>query len=553
MSGDTAPGIVNLSWDPQSGVLFIAQGAYNSAYTAYLPLANVSGHKAGQFQPGVPAFEYLDKHPNYEDAFGRKRSEYRTIFGITLNEPGLKPFAWGPSAFYSNIAEEKGKPVRYDKDWESLFGRQGSSYYNTSAFFSLDTEGPLMATTKGADWGHNIAGDAYIFNKHTGLKAVTEWPADPQHEGRRLRPFTSGGALIGNGRVFLAGPGEDRDGDGHLGIRRPEGLIPKVDQGLYLWAYDYSMADKRPGDGVTGPAALETASLKPAFVHRFLSRYQPDPNDIDSYGQSYYETDGFFRRKAMLIDGKSAWMAWKPSQADAVELIHADDKEARTWSLEVGKGLKGVDLWPKISLSEQGGSKTIAYYTGYAQYRKRVMVEDVEAELKKYTHKGNRWEDLSDGDRNGFIRQARETGVWSGELFAPRGPAELAIFDASQGKLKWTYNLSDNHSGLQPNDFWCFIDRSHMVVAGKHVYVGWVDTSGEEAALKLVALDMTADKPTPVERKLPLGFPSKGNEKSALFDLIAVDGTLYALVTQSENLWIRDPRWKSQWVVAVRP
>jgi hypothetical protein len=72
-----------------------------------------------------------------------------------------------------------------------------------------------------------------------------------------------------------------------------------------------------------------------------------------------------------------------------------------------------------------------------------------------------------------------------------------------------------------------------------------------EAALRLLAFDVTAGAPSPVETALPLGFPSKGNEKTVLTDLIAADGRLYALVTRSDRLWVRDPRWQSQVVVAL--
>jgi hypothetical protein len=50
-----------------------------------------------------------------------------------------------------------------------------------------------------------------------------------------------------------------------------------------------------------------------------------------------------------------------------------------------------------------------------------------------------------------------------------------------------------------------------------------------------------------------LGFTCSDNRKTAMFDLIAAGGTLYALVAQSARLWVRHPRWKAQHVVAVCP
>jgi hypothetical protein len=282
------------------------------------------------------------------------------------------------------------------------------------------------------------------------------------------------------------------------------------------------------------------------------SRFQPT-DDIDSWGRSYYETDGFYRPKARAIDGRSIWFAWKPSQADPVELVHAAEEGMERFPLDVGQGAKGVDLWPKLSLVRSGDRELLVYYTGYACHRKRYMPEDPEAILSRYPYKHRPWEELPERTRNSFIGQARRCGVWTDELFPPRSPAAVAVFDAGSARAKWTYEVSEHHPSLPANGFWTYIDRSHMVVAGRWAYVGWLDTGGQEAVLRLVALDVTADAPEPVERTVPLGFTSKGNERSTLMDLAAVDGRLYAYVLQAENFWIRDPRWKAQHVVAIGP
>ncbi len=78
-----------------------------------------------------------------------------------------------------------------------------------------------------------------------------------------------------------------------------------------------------------------------------------------------------------------------------------------------------------------------------------------------------------------------------------------------------------------------------------------MDTTGENAMLRLVALDLAASEPRAVEKALPLGFASAASRRTALFDLIAADGRLYALVTQSDRLWVRDPRWQAQHVVTL--
>jgi len=542
-STDNVCGIVQIAWDPQSGILFTGQGAYSSSYTAYRPLADAGEPKSSEWRDGRPAYrELATKHADFQDAFGRTRAEQYTAFGPTTLIEGMQPYTWGLSGFHRAPNRAAGlKPTRYDTDWETVFGRQGSSYYNTSSWFSLDTDGPLIANCKGAAWGHNTAGDAYLFNKHTGMKAVT---AVPSVGGVRPRPFTAGGAIVGNGRVFCAGPAE-----GRLGVDRPEGRVPKIDQGLWLWAYDVAFSNRKPNDGLVGEGAKETATLTLAFSHRLPSRFTPHPNDIESYGQSYYECDGFYRPKAMLIDGKALWIAWKPSQAEPVDLVCADDAGVKAYPLNVGAGCKGVDLWPKMSLSTTGGRKYITYFTGYAKHRRRFKPADIVTALKRMH--GEAFARLPQKEIDLTVRQGKAVGIWGKEFLPPRGPAELAVFDAAARRLKWTYNVSASQSSLPANEFWTHLDKTAMVVAGKWAYVGWVDVTGAEAALRLLALDITAAAPKPVARVIPLGFASAANRKTALFDLIAADGKLYALVTQSARLWVRDPRWTAQHVIAL--
>jgi hypothetical protein len=539
MSSDNVTGLVQTGWDPTSGILYVSQGSYNSSYTAWLPLANLETFQ-DKPQEAVAAFGKIPA--GFQDAFGRTRGEQFTVFGPTNLTKGMQPFTWGLSGFYIPDEEAaKEKPSRYDADFEPIYGKQGSSYYNTSSYFDFAADGDLLVTCKAADWGHGAAGDLYVFNKYTGMKAATAMP-DPA--GGRLRPFQLEGAITGNGRIFCAGPSE-----GDLGIRRPEGHVPRIDQGLALWAYDFRMKDEKPNDGFSGAGAKETAVLTPAFTYRLKSDFTPDPSDIESYGQSFYECDGFVRNKASLIDGKGIWFAWKPSRARAVELVYADENGLKQFDLEVGQGAKGVDLWPKISLSEPASQKLITYYTGYAQHRERYMPDDPLGDLKKL-YEGR---ELTEAEIAETLRQAPQAGLWRGELQPPRCDAAIAVFDVANQKLRWTYNLSKNYPTLPANRFWTYLDESQMVVAGKWAYVGWVDVSGEEAAIRLVALDITASKPEPVVKTIPLGFPSLGNEKSVLLDLVAVDGTLYALVVESGRLWIRDPRWEKQHVVALRP
>ena len=555
MSTDAMTGFGTIQWDPQTGTLFYAIGAYNTAYTAYNPLANAATYTAGKFQPGVPAYATLaEKHPGNEDAFGRTRADQETILGTPAPEnitAGLQPWAWGPSGFVHDPENPKAK---FDADWKTLFGNQGCSHYNTASWFALDPTGPALAIVKGAEWGHNTGGDAYVFNKYTGMKAVANWPTDmalPAPGLEKLRPFAHDGVLLANGRLFCIGAAEDRDGDNMLGVRRPEGLLPKVDQGLSIWAYDVTVEDLKPNDGATGFAADETLKLQPVFAHFLNSDYQPDPADLDTYGQSYYETDGLHRPKAMLADGNDLWVAWKPNEAGPASLVHATDSGVTSYPLNVGANRKGVDLWPKLSIVKTGDTKLFAFYTGYSSYRKRVMPEDPAAELAPFLHKGIPFPDAPAEEQADTFEKISRVGIWSSKLYPPRGPAEVAVFDPAAGKVKWTYNLTAAFPSLPANDFWTTIDRSQMVCAGKWMIVGWVDCSAPDAVLKLVSFDVTADTPDPVVRDIPLGFASQDYSKSALFDLIAANGTLYAQILKSDRLHVRDPRWSEQIILAV--
>ena len=64
-SGDNISGIVQTAWDRQSKILFVAQGAYPSSYTAWRPLANIDSYD-GTFHDAIPAYEQLaTEHPAF--------------------------------------------------------------------------------------------------------------------------------------------------------------------------------------------------------------------------------------------------------------------------------------------------------------------------------------------------------------------------------------------------------------------------------------------------------------------------------------------------------
>ena len=80
-------------------------------------------------------------------------------------------------------------------------------------------------------------------------------------------------ALFTEERLFLFGPAEDRNKDGMLGSKRPEGNIPNVDQGLAIWAYDLSLHDHNENDGAKGLERFDTVALELAFAHTRPSTY----------------------------------------------------------------------------------------------------------------------------------------------------------------------------------------------------------------------------------------------------------------------------------------
>ncbi|NRA39764.1 MAG: hypothetical protein HRU15_16605, partial [Planctomycetes bacterium] len=124
----------------------------------------------------------------------------------------------------------------------------------------------------------------------------------------------------------------------------------------------------------------------------------------------------------------------------------------------------------------------------------------------------------------------------------------VVVFDCEEKKVVTSINLSKACPNMPQMGFWTFLDKCQMLVTGKYAHVAWVDNSAEQAQLQLISFDLTVENTKAVEQTIPLNFNAK---KSVLHDLIAADGRLYALVTESEHLWIRDPRWTRQHVIAI--
>jgi hypothetical protein len=231
----------------------------------------------------------------------------------------------------------------------------------------------------------------------------------------------------------------------------------------------------------------------------------------------------------MIVDDGRLWVAWKPSLDGPVVLVHADAEGKGEIPLGVGQGMRGQDIWPRMGMTKVGGRKRTVYCLANA-YDRDYLDQD-------YPWSG-------------------QDGAWSAERMPPRGPSALAVVDPEEGKLLWTANLSERHPSLPVNDFWLHADRVQMVLAGDQAWIGWVDLTGERATLRLASYDLTAAEAKHEEFNVPLPFASADAEKSFCTDLIAVDGTLYALVTETATMWPGAPanlhfNWIAQHVLAV--
>ena len=90
---------------------------------------------------------------------------------------------------------------------------------------------------------------------------------------------------------------------------------------------------------------------------------------------------------------------------------------------------------------------------------------------------------------------------------------------------------------------------------GSHAFVAWVDSAGEgSATLRILSFDITAKTaPKPAEIGYDLKVPKSSNRRGGVFDLIAVNGTLYVLVTESNTLDSGHHIWTAQRVIAIVP
>lgn len=498
---DTGIGLTVLHWDESTGILFCRNGGDNPGNTGYLPLVGREAYKQG-FQQGVGAWEeFCRKHPGFQDADGNIRADKE----IPCDE---NRWLDGDQWDYGTV-----KPT---------FNNQP----NATAFFEVDSDSGLMAAA--VDPAHSQSCGFYLANKHTGLYSLVsrgmyervgdrKWYFGKQVFGKW------GGIMVGKGRMFVMGPCDDTGGDGfRTGLQN----LSQPDQGLRIAGFDVQYEDLRPNDGYDGPGVAETASLTKAFEYEFHTPHKPRSCED---AESYLEIDAFYRNKAWLIDGKGVWAVWKPTRDGCLQAIFCGDETTRTIDLGIGSGQRGQDIWPHLSLASFTNRKMLVCYAGNAWYRAY---------------------DLQKGHRG-----------WSPRRDRPLGPAALSAIDTRTGKgWQVVLNRADGsgpYPSLPPNEAVGYFDRSQLVTTGRWAHIAWVDTTGKDnphAMLRILSFDLASQTaPEPVAFAHDLGISANDNSQTCLFDLIAADGTLYALITESNTLNSGSHTWTAQRVIAIAP
>jgi hypothetical protein len=345
-----------------------------------------------------------------------------------------------------------------------------------------------------------------LVNKRTGLAASADWNQSLNTDLGWTAFKMWNGALVNGDRVYYMGPYDPA-------VPGNSVSATSVQTGLRLGALRFVNQNLHPLDGgYTGPGRDESAVMTARLF---------DYARTSSGAGSWNEADNTYRNKAMLIDGDGVWAAWKPSQAAPVQIVRATPSMNPAWSLSVGAGMRGQDVWPNLALADLGAA---GKYLVYALFNARTAA-----------------------------------GA------PPNGPATLTVFDANSGTERWTVTLNTAsgtgaYPTLRPHSHELYFELARMVVAGSHAYVAWVDTqSGPNLKLMVAGFDVTAAAPAPMPEpfSVDLGIALNaspaagvGNLQSRVADLIAANGMLYALVSESPDL-LRNGHVHAQQVVAI--
>ncbi len=485
---DTAMGEQILGWDPETGILFLSIGGDQACRTAIDPLANL-GTFTGHAQNAAGAYASLAA------TFPQIRSA-RRIVESDPSDPGRTR----ADEFNPNTGAHPMDPDQWDIG--SLFGNAP----NMCGFFDVQAGSDYLPICK--DLGHSGSGGIMLINKRTGLAASADWNQSLNTDLGWTAFKMWNGALVNGDRAYYMGPYDPAVPGNSVGASG-------VQSGLRLGALQFANQNLHPLDGgYVGPGRDESA-VKTARLFDYAR--------TSSGAGSWNEADNTYRNKAMLLDGEGVWAAWKPGQAAPVQIVRATSSVNQAWSLSVGAGLRGQDVWPNVALADLGAS---GKFLVYALFNARTAAGS-----------------------------------------APNGPATLTVFDANAGVERWTMTLNTAagmgpYPTLRPHSHELYFELARMVVAGSHAYVAWVDTqTGPNLTLKVVGVDISAPS-APATPPLPLSVdlgvalnssPSAGvgNRESRVSDLIAVDGTLYALINESPDL-LRNGHVHAQQVVALK-
>lgn len=550
-ANDLLIGQVVLDWDKETNACFLSIGGDGALYTAYLPTANLETYVHGDFQMAIPAFQRLvDEHEGLQDSFGTARSDLISVYRPVASQKvdPAEAAHYGPTLIPVDQENER-KPL--DTRIPLLLPHPGSdptapspmvigNYQNTNCnrtgFITIDLKGPTLAM--GQSW-HSDASSYYFANKWSGLSGMSN-PLPPLRlvdeagvakDHPHPRPFAKWGGLIAhNNRLYGMSPGTDDDHSGTLGLSGGPGWqITRRDQGLGLWAYDLTWEDLRENGGAAGPAAAETLTAKQAWGWSRKTNSHPK-----ALNESWFEADGLYRNKAMLVDDAgSLWATWTRSVDDGLELVRADESGQAGWLLGIGKGRPGHETWPHLALANLESEKLLVSYAGNAWHRSRGPHTLAHSNCARPAG-------------------AEIVDAWVSEDEPPSGSPELAVFSTSNHSVVARHDLSQFADDIPPNEFFGYTDRTHLVIAGEHAYVGWVSTKHRgNAELVLCAFHLKRPADKPVLRRFHVGFDAEAYPASALIDLIAANGKLFALVYRSHDLHYGDPRWSAQVLVSI--
>ncbi|HVE42872.1 MAG TPA: hypothetical protein VNM14_23530 [Planctomycetota bacterium] len=485
---DTAMGEQVLGWDSETGILFLSIGGDQACRTAIDPLANLATY-TGHAQNAAGAYASLAAN------FPQLRSARRIVESDSSDPGRTRADEYNPNT--------GGHPMPPDQ-WD-IGSMYGSNDPNMCGFFDFQAGSDYLTVCK--DLGHSGSGGIMLVNKRTGLAASADWNQSLNTDLGWTAFKMWNGALVNGDRAYYMGPYDP-------GVPGNDVAAAGVQSGLRLGALQFANQNLHPLDGgYAGPGRDESA-VKTARLFDYAR--------VSSGPGSWNEADNTYRNKAMLLDAQGVWAAWKPGQAAPIQIVRATPSVNQAWSLSVGAGMRGQDVWPNMALADLGAQ---GKFLVYALFNARTAAGS-----------------------------------------PPNGPATLTVFDANAGVERWTVTLNTaggtgSYPTLRPHSHELYFELARMVVAGSHAYVAWVDTqTGPNLTLKVVGFDISAPSapatpPEPLSVDLGVALNSSpaagvGNLESRVSDLIAVDGTLYALINESPDL-LRNGHVHAQQVVAL--